>query len=126
MVLQVGDVVFHQKLQRDGGVVADLAFHAKRVPGSILDDMGEVPIVGGPQVDEFLPVSAAVVLAADPLVLFVLGKGESLGELGANEALVIVRRGVDQVPDNFLDRPPIRRGLCRHDVIRQSSKSRLG
>ncbi len=54
--------------------------------------MCEVPIVNGPEVHEFSPVGVAVVLAVYPFVLLVLGKDQSRGELGANEALMIIGR----------------------------------
>jgi hypothetical protein len=55
-----------------------------------------------PQVDEVRPRFGGVRLAVHPALLFVARNLQASGELGADEALVVVRRRIDQVPEELL------------------------
>ena len=69
------------------------------------NDMCEVAIVQVPEFNQCWPFAQVIVVLIDPRVLFVLGKDKFLLLLGANEALMIIARGINQVTDNFGDRP---------------------
>lgn len=69
--------------------------------------MHEVQIVSAPELDNVGPWLLAILLRADPLVLIVTRKDEVVSELRPDESLMIVRRRVDQMPENLNRRPVI-------------------
>jgi hypothetical protein len=106
----VDDVVFHEEEEGGGGVVADEAAGVDGGGVGVLDDVGEMEVVAAPEFEEVVPVEFVVVLRGDPLVLLVGGEDEFVGELAADETLVVVGGGVDEVAEDFFDGPAVGRG----------------
>jgi hypothetical protein len=67
--------------------------------------MSKMSVVRMPQVDDILPRSIRIVLAADPVVLFVARKRQLGSLLRTNEPLVVVGGRIDEVSDYLLWRP---------------------
>src|SRR5215204_2481750 len=116
VTLEVFDVVAHEVFERgrlvgrDGGeaylvqvVLAPLA--QPLVLGRVATDVPEMEIVEAPEVNEQRPRLVCVSLRAHPLLLRVAVEDEVFLELRADEALVVVRGGVDEVTHYLLRRP---------------------
>ncbi len=137
VMLQVADVVAHERVERRRAVAGH------RLPRQLVEvvprvlpepdalghrahDPCEVQVVRLPEVHEFRPRRRLVVLARHPLVL-VVGQEDEVGlPRGPDEALVIVGRRVDQVPDHLLRRPRARRGRPRGVGLRHATEVRRG
>jgi hypothetical protein len=62
----------------------------------------EMQVIPAPEIDQVRPEFVVIFLRVDPLVAVVTWKREIVSELGADEALMIIRGGVDQVTENLL------------------------
>jgi hypothetical protein len=73
--------------------------------GDRVHDVRKMEVHRPPLLDELGPRPFLVTLHADPRVLVVAREHEVVGELRADEALVVVRGRVDHVPHDFFPRP---------------------
>ena len=73
------------------------------------DDVRQMSIVRMPEPDEFRPSAPLMILGVHPVILFVTRKLERRRLLRPHEPLVIVRRGVDEMPHHLFPRPLARR-----------------
>src|SRR4029077_1593957 len=69
----------------------------------------EMTVEARPQRDELVPRRLLVTLPGDPRVLIVAGERQVILKLRPHEALMIVRRGVDEMTDDLARRPFTRR-----------------
>ena len=83
-----------------------------------------VMIEGLPEEDEVGPLALLIVLNGDPVILLVTGEHQVILQLRADETSVVVRRRVDQVADDLLRRPPVRRRSDCGLGARQRSQAR--
>jgi elongation factor P len=105
VVFEVRDVVEDEVGEGHGGVVPDGAGGFGFVGRDVGDDVGDVEIEAGPEGDELGGIGSGVVLDGDVGGLVVAGEIETgLGE-GADEALVVVGGGVDEVAEEFDEGP---------------------
>ena len=102
MVLEMPDVVESDVTQCDWRAVANLAVDLPLGLRDLSDDMGQVAVVGTPQVDKLEPRAIAIALSVDPEILRVPRKLQVIISLDANKPLVIVCRGVDEVAEDLL------------------------
>ena len=106
MVAEVGDVVLDEEAEGEravGGVP-----EAREVGGvDVLDDVGEVEVDDAPGFEELVPAAEVVALDGDPGLLRVAGEMEVGVELEADETLVVVVGGVDEVADDLFDAPAV-------------------
>src|SRR5687767_7485985 len=113
MMPEMHDVVVCQEPQRRSWIGADQALYISVAFRNVLDHMRNVLIVGMPERGEVLPRAVFVALATDPVLLRIRRKHERRPFLRADEALMVVRGGVDEMPDHLLRRPLARRRrLC--------------
>ena len=70
----------------------------------------QVIVVGGPEREELRPRRRLVLLRRDPRVLVVAGEDQIVLPGGADEALVVVGRRVDEMADDLLRGPLAWRG----------------
>lgn len=75
-----------------------------------LDHSGQMKIEEAPQPDQVRPGSGVIALRRHPRLLFVTRKNEVVHELGADEALMVGRGGIDEVADDLLRTPFARSG----------------
>jgi len=101
MVLQVHDVVAHEKLQSHRRLMADRTDHLVTIVRNLAHDMREVPVVGVPEPDEVRPIARLVMLELDPEILRVRRKRERAPLPGADKPLMVVRRRVDEMVDGL-------------------------
>src|SRR5688572_16187982 len=109
MVPEVHDIVVRQESQRRRWIGSDQALHISVAFRNVLDHMRNVVIVGMPERREVIPRAVFVVLAPDPVLLRIPREYERRPFLRADEALMVVRGGVDEMPDHLLRRPFARR-----------------
>src|ERR1051326_4543899 len=88
--------------------------------------MGEKTVVSCPEIDQQIPVDLGKILQIDQSVLIVAWKVQVALERSADEALMVVRSGVEQVSKNFFFRPFTFGGTCRCVGIVQLHEQRLG
>src|SRR5688572_14361039 len=117
VMAQMGQIVLDQKPQRDGIAGADAARHVQHAVWYASNRVGQMTIVERPELDQVQPGTALRVLRAHPGVLLVSGKDETAAKLRADEALMVVRRRVDQMAEDFLEGPDLRRPLGRCDLL---------
>src|SRR5258705_11149555 len=98
MVLEVHDVIAGEKSERDRGVRADSAGHVPPSFRNLGDNVREMSIARMPEPDEFRPSAPLMILRVHPVILFVTRKLERRRLLRPHEPLVVVRRGVDEMP----------------------------
>lgn len=58
-----------------------------------------------PPAEKSVPLLAAVAVREDPIILGIAGAGVGAIDGGADEALPIIGRRIDEVPDDLLPRP---------------------
>src|SRR5688500_17935752 len=126
--MQMPDVIWHQIVERDGcrsgerlppdlvQVVARMPFRADVLVAGA-HHARKMAVIAAPQAEQLVPRGVVVRLRADPVVLRVATEDVVRLTLGANESLVIVGRGVDEMSDDLLDRPDRGRGAPRDDAL---------
>src|SRR5689334_9754230 len=97
--------LIHQ-LERDLVQIMTSARLGQDRSGYNRSDVMEVQVVRAPELDQLRPRLVRVFLRAHPFVLFVTREHQLIRELRAHESLMIIRRGIDQMPED-LDRRPI-------------------
>ena len=102
MMLHVADVIQRYGAERERPLPANPAMNAPFCLWDVTDHVREMAIVRGPQFDEIRPRAITVALRFDPEVLRIAGKTQITLGLHANEPLMVVRRGVDQVTEDLL------------------------
>src|SRR5688572_13349201 len=108
---KMAHVVFDEEAQRHRLVLTDSTGDLQRRRRHPPNDVCEMAIVENPEIDQFAPWTGVIVLRAHPEVLFVSGKLETRRVLCPHKALVVVGGGVDEMADNLLHGPDLRRGL---------------
>ena len=98
----MADVVESDVAERDRWTVPYLAMDGPLGLRDVGDDMCQVAVVVTPEVNELEPSAIAIALSMDPIVLCVPRKPEVAIGLDANEPLMIVCRGVDEVAEDLL------------------------
>src|SRR5215467_1979162 len=88
--------------------------------------MDKKAVVGGPEVDQEIPVNVAEALEIDQPGLVISRKGEAALQRGANEALVIVGGRVQQVAEDLLPGPFLFAGTGGGVGVIQLEEQRLG
>src|SRR5208282_5665052 len=84
-------------------------------PGSVWHGFGgcqQLPVECLPQVDQFSPVAALISMQSYPSTLLIAGHGRVIFQLRANDPLMIVGGGIEQVPEFLLRRPASWRRLA--------------
>lgn len=99
MVLHVEHVVVDQETKSERRIGADLANGFEGGVGDPIDEVDEEEIVLVPEGDEGRPGELLVGVQADPIVLRVAGALVRAVEGGADEALVVVGGGIDEVAE---------------------------
>ncbi len=131
MVLEVRDVVAHEVIERRGLVgrielpaelihVVARVLAVAHVGGHGVHNANEVPVVRLPQRDDLGPRRRRVPLQADPIVLRVAREHEVVLAVRAHEALMVVRRRVDEMANDLLRGPCAGFRPPRHRRLRQS------
>jgi hypothetical protein len=123
-VLQhVMDVIVEDKLQRQGRRISD---GQRPRPGCIRNRFGsgqQLPVERRPAFDQRLPVAPLILMQCHPGVAIVAGHGRMLFQLRANDTLVVVGGGVQQVSQFFLRRPRIRRRVVFDSLGRKGPQA---
>ena len=100
VVFEVGDVV--DEHEAEGDLFSFVMPDVREAGGvGVLDGVGEVAVEGEEEGEDLGPGQEVVALEGDPLGLLVAGEDELGRELEADEALVVVGAGVDEVADGF-------------------------
>src|SRR5260370_6114778 len=105
MVLQMREVVRRQFLQRHQWIVSDPARRGALRFRHCCQYMGQESIVGRPEPEQVAPPRILISLYPHAAGLIVTWPAQLILKLRANEALMVVRRRIDQVPQNLLARP---------------------
>lgn len=126
MVQQVPQIILRDELQCNGFMVADAALRFELGRRQVRNDVGEIEVVTLPERDEERPRGVLDSLDAHAAVLFVTGKVERALQGGADEPLVIVRRGIDEVADHLFSRPAAFQDWRGGIGVRNLCKNRLG
>ncbi len=123
---QMNDVILGQELERNGLARPDSAFRLERILRKVRHNVRQIPVLAGPQRDQTGPGHLLNGLDTDAAFLIVAWKFQRVLQGGANEALMVVGRRVDQMPDHLLPRPAAR--TKGHGAIgfADLSKTRLG
>lgn len=117
-------VVFHQKLEFVlGAGCYPLVPRGSRV--RMTNHMRQAPVVGQPEFHDLQPIATTVVLSTYPIVLLVSRERYTILVLQAYEALMVVRCGVDEVPEDFFLRPLFGAGRLSRGVLGDPSKERI-
>ena len=101
------DVIDHDVRKGDRRAAAD---RDRRLEGGfsrVAHDVEEVAVEGRPEGDQVGPGLGDVVLRGNPGLLVIAGVVDRRGDLAANEALMIVAGGVDEVAEHFFLGPAI-------------------
>ena len=101
VVPEMVDVVGSKEPEGNGRVGLDAAHLVLCIVRDVRDDMGKVPIVGRPELDEIAPGARVVVLHLDPVILGVAWKVKVARLLRSDEALVVIRCRVDEVAEHL-------------------------
>src|SRR5690349_8606110 len=67
--------------------------------------MRQVQVETFPERDQLCPGLASIVLHTDPVLLLVSEKRQIIPELRADESLVVIRGGINQMADDLFRRP---------------------
>jgi hypothetical protein len=105
MMAEMHDVVFGHESESDRRARPENAPDLPPIFRDVADHMRNVAIVRLPQLRQIVPWTVVVALAAYPVVLRVCGELELRSLLRSNEALVIVGRRIDKVPNHLFGRP---------------------
>src|SRR5262245_28782998 len=105
MVLQMNNVVAHDEFQIEIFAVRGVPNVTEGALVHVTDEPGELNVVRSPKIDDLFPWPILVALRANPLVAVVARQVDAVDELQACESLVIVRRRIDQMTEDFLLRP---------------------
>ncbi len=90
MMPQMNQVVFNKKAQADRLVGSNSTGYIDRGIWRSANHVRQVMIVENPEIDEFRPRLALVVLRLHPSVLLIARKGEFVDLLSSDESLVVV------------------------------------
>src|SRR4030095_12983886 len=104
MVQQMNEVVFNKKAQADRIVVSNSTGDVHRGVWHSADHVRQMMIVENPEIDEFRPRLALIVLRLHPSILLVARKGEFFGLLSSDESLVVIGCRGPQGDQDFFDR----------------------
>ncbi len=100
---QVLDVVGYPVGQRPQARIAvSIADQLRLVLSDLSAHRRQVQIDCLPKTDQFVPFTSLVAVQANPFFLLVKKTEVSLSRQGPNEALMIHRRGIDEVADDLL------------------------
>lgn len=102
VVLEVDDVIVHQKLQSEAVTFAQLACIAQGFRRNLVNEPRQMQIVGTPQSYQRHPVGVLITLDAHPSFLLIFRQAQVIGKLQTYKALVVVRGRIDQVAQHFL------------------------
>ena len=106
MFPHVSEIVANQVLQRHRRVIPDLQHgRGEILRRKMIDNMQQHSVVMMPEREQALKFHAVVMRPTDAGVLVITRKDERPLRLIAQKALMIVARGIHQMPDNLLDRP---------------------
>src|SRR5580704_17314713 len=105
---EVSEVILRKESEGDRFSGTDAADGFQLGGGNAGDYVGEVTIVSRPQRDQHFPIGLVRGLEAYVSVLVVWREVQRRLQGGADESLVIVGRGVDQMPEKLLARPAAR------------------
>lgn len=104
----VREVILDEKAQRDGLVVADDADCFQPVFRDPVHHGCQDLVLRLPPAEQGLPGLAGIAVSRYPFVLSVTRAFIVTIDGGADEALAVVRRGIEQVPDDLLAGPAAR------------------
>src|SRR5215469_635990 len=105
MMLLVSHVVVDQELQGDRRLVVDRAQHLQPLPGNPVDPGGQDLVLHAPPLEQLLPLLVRVSVRLHPPVLRVVWSAVLAAAGRPHKALPVVRRGIQQVPDDLFPRP---------------------
>src|SRR5262245_1028153 len=88
--------------------------------------MNHVLVIACPERGKCRPGALLVLLPSDPGVLIISLERQPVVELRHNKATMIVGGGIDQVSDDFLDGPLLRRGTDANLGIGKRAEARVG
>src|SRR5579864_8622351 len=110
MVLQMRKVIRRQFLERHHGVVSDPARRASLLFPYRCQYVGQESIVSRPEAEQVAPARILIPLHAHATTLIVTRPAQFILKLRANKTLMVVRRRVDQMSQNFFARPAACKG----------------
>ena len=119
-------VVRRELAERHWRVIPDEARRLHPVGGDPLDDAGEVHVVEAPEVEERAPVRGGISLDPDPSLLLVLRQAHLGIEDPANEAVVVVGGGIEEVPNELLRGPLAGSGSLRGALVGEGAEPGKG
>src|SRR5437763_10165653 len=125
-MFKVSDIVLGNPAQQGGFAVSDLAFGFVGVLGQARQDMGEITVVAGPEINQESPVHFPEVLELNQRVLIVSREHQAALQRGPHKTLMIVRRRIHQVSKNLFPRPLLWTGTSRCISIGQLRQQWLG
>lgn len=117
MMPQMNQVVFSKEAQADHLVGSNLARHSRRGVWCSANHVRQMTIVEKPEIDELRPRLALIVLRLHLGILLVIRKGEFSSALRSDESLMVVGCRVNQVTNDFLDRPYVWTGFRGRDCF---------
>lgn len=110
MMHQVPHIVLGHVSQGNRRIRPDAAHHFQLGGGQVADHVGQIAVVARPKVHQHRPRGAFHCLYADRARRIVGGEFQRVGQRRPHESLMIVRGGVDQVPQQLLPRPAAGQG----------------
>src|SRR5271157_4968758 len=125
-MLEVVHVAIDQRGERNGFLAADDADQRQVGRWNGADDVQQMAVEKEPEVHQVRPGLGGVGLDGHPGFLVVIGKVEASGDAGADQALVVVAGGIDQVAENLLFRPSAGRGDVGDFVLGEIDQAARG
>ena len=98
-------IVLGQKLQRHRIAPPNHTEALQFFSRNLREHMKQMAVVARPARHEISPAFFPIILRFHPPLLCVAGKVQRGLQLSANKALMIVRSGINQVPEDLLSRP---------------------
>jgi len=122
MVLQMREVIGRQFFQCHHRIASDPARSFSFLFRHSCQDVGQEPVVRGPECGQVAPAGVLIAFHANAAGLIVTRPSQLVLKLRANEALVVVRRRIDQVAQYLFAGPTAFNGRNGRARLANSSK----